>query len=99
LKLKAGKTLINGSIPHLVRSGLKEGFLKLSDYGVAVKAEAKTKAEAAKAKFMDGSMVIYKGPINDNTSKVVISDKKELQQQDPALESMNWLVEGVIGKA
>jgi basic membrane protein A and related proteins len=97
--IKAGKSLIKGDIPHLVRGGLKEGFLKLSDYGVAVKAETKTKAEAAKAKFMDGSMVIYKGPIKDNTGKVVIPDKKEFQQQDPALEAMSWLVEGVIGKA
>jgi basic membrane protein A and related proteins len=48
---------------------------------------------------MDGSMVIYKGPIKDNTGKVVIPDKKEFKQQDPALEAMNWLVEGVIGKA
>ncbi len=97
--IKAGKTLMNGGISHLVRGGLKDGFLKLSDYGAAVKAETKTKAEAAKAKFMDGSMVIYKGPIKGNTGKVVIPDKKEFKQQDPALEAMNWLVEGVIGKA
>ncbi|MBD1810174.1 BMP family ABC transporter substrate-binding protein, partial [Microcoleus sp. FACHB-DQ6] len=59
--LNAGKTLMNGGIPHLVRGGLKEGFLKLSPYGSAVTAEAKKDADAAKSKFLDGSMVIYKG--------------------------------------
>lgn len=97
--IKAGKTLMNGGIAHLVRGGLKDGFLKLSAYGPAVTADAKTRAEAARAKFLDGSMVIYKGPIKDNTGKVVIADKQEYQQQAPELEAMNWLVEGVIGKA
>ena len=58
--------------PHLLRGGLKEGFVKMSPYGAAVSAAAKKKADAAKAKFMAGTMVIYKGPLKDNTGKVVI---------------------------
>jgi simple sugar transport system substrate-binding protein len=96
--LKAGKTTANGGIPHLVRGGLKEGFLKLSPYGSAVSAEAKKDADAAKAKFLDGSMVIYKGGLKDNTGKVVIPAGKDLKQQDTQLEKMNWLAEGVVGK-
>ena len=34
--VKAGKSLEAGTIPHLVRGGLKEGFVKCSDYGSAV---------------------------------------------------------------
>jgi basic membrane protein A and related proteins len=98
-EIQAGKTLMNGGIPHLVRGGLKEGFLTVSAYGAAVKAETKAKAEAVKSKLMAGSMVIYKGPIKDNEGKVVIPDKTEHRQQDPALEAMNWLVEGVMGQA
>jgi basic membrane protein A and related proteins len=96
--LQAGKTLMNGGIPHLVRGGLKDGFLKLSPYGSAVTAEAQKDADAAKSKFMDGSMVIYKGEIKDNTGKVAIAKDKDYKQQDPELEKMNWLVSGVIGK-
>ncbi|MEP6522147.1 BMP family ABC transporter substrate-binding protein [Microcoleus vaginatus DQ-U2] len=96
--LNAGKTLMNGGIPHLVRGGLKEGFLKLSPYGSAVTAEAKKDADAAKSKFLDGSMVIYKGEIKDNTGKVVIAGGKDYKQQDAELEKMNWLASGVIGK-
>ncbi len=96
-QIRAGKTLINGGIPHLVRGGLKEGFCKLSDYGPAVSAEAKNAAEAAKAQFLDGSLVIYKGALQDNTGKPVLAAGKEYQQNDLALEEMGWLVDGVIG--
>jgi simple sugar transport system substrate-binding protein len=93
----AGKSLRDGTIPHLLRGGLKDGFCKLSDYGAAVSEDAKAAAEAAKAKFMDGSMVIYKGEIKDNQGNVVIAAGEELKQQDPKLEQMNYLVEGAIG--
>jgi simple sugar transport system substrate-binding protein len=84
--------------PHLLRGGLKEGFVKVSPYGKAVSAEAKKKADAAKAKFMAGTMVVYKGPLKDNTGKVVIAAGVEHKQTDIALESMDYLVEGVVGK-
>lgn len=92
-----GKKLSDGGIPHLVRGGIKEGFVKLSPYGPAVSDAAKTDADAALAKFKGGSMVIYKGEIKDNTGKVVVPAGTELKQQDPVLEQMNYLVEGVIG--
>lgn len=84
--------------PHLLRGGLKEGFVKVSPYGKAVSAETKKKADAAKAKFMAGTMVVYKGPLKDNAGKVVIPAGTEQKQTDIALESMDYLVEGVIGK-
>lgn len=96
--LKAGETTTNGGIPNLVRGGFKEGFLKFSPYGAAVSEKAKKEADAVKAKFLDGSMVIYKGGIKDNSGKVVVAADKEYKQEDPELEKMNWLVDGVIGK-
>jgi basic membrane protein A len=97
--IQAGKTLMNGGIPHLLRGGYKDGFVKLSDYGPAVSPEAKKAADAAKAKLQDGSLVIYKGEIKDNTDKIVVPSGKEFGQRAIELESMAWLVEGVIGKA
>lgn len=96
--IRAGKTLMNGGIPHLVRGGFKEKFLTLSPYGSAVGEQAKKDADAAKAKFLDGSMVVYKGGLKDNSGKVVIPAGKDLKQQDGELEKMNWLAEGVVGK-
>jgi simple sugar transport system substrate-binding protein len=42
--------------------------------------------------------VIYKGEIKDNQRNVVVPAGTELKQQEISLESMSWLVEGVIGK-
>ncbi|HKQ67722.1 MAG TPA: BMP family ABC transporter substrate-binding protein [Polyangiaceae bacterium] len=84
--------------PHLLRGGFKEGFIKLSPYGAAVSAETKTKADDAKAKLTDGTLVIYKGPLKDNGGKVVIAEGSSKPETDIELEKMNYLVEGVVGK-
>lgn len=83
---------------HLVRGGFKEGYIKMSPYGPAVSEEAKQKAEAAKAKFIDGSLVVYQGPMKDNAGTEIIAANVKHEQRDIALESMNYLVEGVRGK-
>lgn len=83
--------------PHLLRGGLKEGMVKVSKYGPAVSAETIALAEAAKSKFMSGDMVIYKGEIKDNKGNVVIPAGTSLSQTDIKLESMDYLVAGVIG--
>jgi basic membrane protein A len=88
-----GKPMIN-----FLRGGLKEGFVKMSPYGPAVSAKAKSVAEAAKAKMVKGDFVIFKGPMKDNAGKIVIAAGTGHKQQDPVLEQMNYLVAGVIGK-
>jgi len=82
---------------HLVRGGFKEGFIKMSPYGAAVSDATKAKADEAKAKFMDGTMVVYAGPLKDNTGKEVIAAGASQGQRDIALESMGYLVDGVKG--
>ncbi|QZZ23616.1 BMP family ABC transporter substrate-binding protein [Leptothermofonsia sichuanensis E412] len=94
--IQAGKTLMNDGIPHLLRGGYREGFVKLSDYGPAVSPEAKKAADKAKARLQDGSLIIYTAGLKDNTGKVVVP--KDYGQTAIELESMDWLVEGVIGK-
>jgi simple sugar transport system substrate-binding protein len=86
------------SYPHLLRGGFKEGFVKMSPYGPAVSDATKAKADAAKAKLTDGTLVIYTGPIKDNTGKLVIPAGAAQTQTDINLEKMNYLVEGVVGK-
>ena len=84
-------------VPNLIRGGLKEGIVRVADYNPVVTEAVRKQADAAKAKFMSGAMVVYKGPIKDNTGRVVIAGGKEHVQTDIWLESMDWLVEGVIG--
>jgi simple sugar transport system substrate-binding protein len=83
---------------HLVRGGFSSGFIKLSAFGPAVAPETRAKAEAAQKGFMDGSLVIYQGPLKDNAGKEIIAAGLKQAQTDIALESMNYLVEGVSGK-
>jgi basic membrane protein A len=82
---------------HLVRGGFKENFVKMSPYGAAVSDATKAKAEEAKKKFLDGTMVVYSGPLKDNTGKEVIAAGAQQGQRDIALESMAYLVDGVKG--
>ena len=83
--------------PNFVRGGLKEGFVKPSPYGSMVSEAARKNADTVKAAMMSGSFDIFKGELKDNTGKVVIAKGKTLKQTDLELESMNYLVEGVVG--
>jgi simple sugar transport system substrate-binding protein len=83
---------------NFLRGGLKEGFVKMSAYGKAVPEAAKKKADGIKAQMLQGDYVLFKGPLKDNTGKVVIAAGTSLKQTDAVLEQMNYLVEGVIGK-
>ncbi len=85
------------TIPNLVRGGIKEGIVKLSPYGAAVTTQAKAAADGVLEKFMAGNMVVYQGPIKDNQGNTVIDKGASHGQTDIWLESMDWLVEGVIG--
>lgn len=89
--------LAGEKIPNLVRGGLKEGVVKTSAYGPAVSAEARKHADSVKAQFMKGEFVIYKGPIKDNKGNTVIAAGASQGQTDIKLESMDYLVDGVIG--
>jgi simple sugar transport system substrate-binding protein len=84
--------------PNFVRGGLKEGFVKSSAYGPAVSDAARKQAEAVRAAMLADKFDIFKGELKDNTGKVVIPAGKVYKQTDVALEGMNYLVEGVIGK-
>ena len=83
--------------PHLLRGGFKDGFIKMSPYGAAVSEDTKKKADDAKAKLTDGTLVIYQGPLNDNAGKQIIAPGAALVQTDVSLEKMAYLVEGVKG--
>lgn len=85
--------------PNFMRGGLKEAYVKTSPYGPAVPEGARKQAEAIKAEMLKNDFVIFKGELKDNTGKVVIAKGSAFKQTDVALEGMNYLVDGVIGKA
>jgi simple sugar transport system substrate-binding protein len=91
-KIKKGE-----SWAHLVRGGLKEGYVKLSPYGEAVSAETRQKADAAKAGLEAGTLVIFKGPLKSNDGRELLAAGVSRGQTDIELEKMDYLVEGVSG--
>lgn len=82
---------------HLVRGGIKEGFVKLSPYGEAVAEDTKKKADAAKSGLEAGTLVIFKGPLSSNDGKQILAAGESRGQTDIELEKMSYLVEGVKG--
>jgi simple sugar transport system substrate-binding protein len=81
--------------PHLVRGGLKEGYVKVSGYGPAVSDDAQAKGDAAKTELVKGSFVIFMGPLKDNKGKVVIEGTLGLYAGE--LWGTDYLLEGIVG--
>ncbi len=84
-------------LPNFVRGGLAEGFIKMSPYGPAVPEAGRKRADAVKAEIMKGGFAVFKGPMKDNRGREIIAAGKVYQETAIELESMNYLVEGVIG--
>ena len=76
--------------------GVKEGAIDFVGVADDVPAEAKKKLEEVKAGLKDGSFVIWKGPITDNTGKVVL--EKDKAADDEFLGGIKFYVKGVDGK-
>jgi len=90
--LMAGKAL-----PNFTRGGLKEGFVKMSALGPANSEKARAQFNATLAEIMKGGFTVIKGPLKDNKGKDVVAAGKAYEESAIELESMDYLVEGVIG--
>jgi basic membrane protein A len=76
--------------------GVKEGAIDLVSVAEDVPADVKAKVDEVKAGLKDGSFVIWKGPIADNTGKPML--KKDEVADDKFLGGINFFVKGVEGK-
>ena len=90
-------TLKGETIPNFVRGGISEGFIKMSPLGPAVSEAARKQFESTQATILKGGFSVIKGPLKDNKGNVVAKDGEAFAETDVKLESMNYLVEGVIG--
>jgi basic membrane protein A and related proteins len=96
--IKATKEALDGSWKGGggVWWGVKEGAIDIVSIAEDVPAETKAKVEEVKKGLADGSFVIWKGPITDNTGKVLIA--KDAAADDKFLSGVNFYVKGVEGK-
>ena len=95
---KATKEALDGSWKGgtTVWWGVKEGAIDIVSIAEDVPADIKTKVADVKKGLADGSYVIWKGPITDNTGKVQIA--KDAAADDKFLGGLNFYVKGVEGK-
>jgi len=89
--------LDGGTIDNFDRGGLAEGYIKMSPLGSAVTDAARAQFEATKAEMLKGNFAAYKGPLKDNAGNTILGAGDSLVETDISLESMDYLVEGVIG--
>ena len=76
--------------------GVKEGAIDLVSIADDVPADTKARVDEVKKGLRDGSFAIWKGPILDNTGKVVL--KKDEVADDKFLGGIHFFVKGVEGK-
>jgi simple sugar transport system substrate-binding protein len=76
--------------------GVKEGAIDFVSVAADVPDDAKKKLDEVKAGLKDGTFSIWKGPITDNTGKVVVA--KDTVADDKFLGGVNFYVKGVEGK-
>ena len=74
--------------------GIGEDYLVLTEFK-NMPADVAAAATAARDGIADGSLVIFKGPMQDNKGNVILKDGEALD--DGGLWAMNYYVDGVAG--
>jgi len=77
-------------------AGVKDGAIDIVSIADDVPADTKAKIDEIKAGLKDGSFVIWKGPLLDNTGKTQL--KKDEVADDKFLSGLSFYVKGVEGK-
>jgi simple sugar transport system substrate-binding protein len=96
--IKATKEALDGSWKGGagVWWGVKEGAIDIVSLAEDIPADTKAKVAEVKKGLADGSYSIWKGPIMDNTGKVMVA--KDAVGDDKWLSGMGAYVKGVEGK-
>lgn len=81
--------------PRVREGGFGAGLVRNTAYGPAVGVEARAHADAARMQLANGNAAVFRGPITDAAGRTVVAKGKMLASNDPALNRMVWLVEGV----
>jgi len=81
---------------HQYWEGLKGGVVALSDMSAKVPEDVKTLVTQTKDKIIAGQLNIFSGPIKDQSGAVVIKEGEAVS--DDKQLSMDWFVQGVVGK-
>ena len=75
--------------------GLDSGLVGIAPYGAMVPQEVRDRVDAARQDIIDGSLVVFAGPVRDQDGRTRIAEGA--LPEDSALLGMDWFVEGVLG--
>jgi len=90
--------VMNGpSLPHLLRGGFAEGFVRMGPYGPAANDQVRKAVDTAAVELTSGKRFVFTGPLKDNKGKVLLAAGQHVAVGDPSLLAMDYLVEGVNG--
>ncbi len=78
---------------HNIWWGLKEGMVKMAEYGPDVTPEAAAAADAVAENIVAGTLHPFGGPITNQAGEAVVAEGEQLADED--LLTMDWYVQGV----
>jgi basic membrane protein A len=93
------KAVLDGSWkPVNVWGGVKEGMVRVGDFGSKVPKSVQEEVLARQQDIATGKLQVFRAgqDVRDNEGKVVIA--KDTGLRDDQILMMNWLVEGVEGR-
>lgn len=89
------KAVIEGKwTPDNYYGDMKDGLVNLSPLTENCAEGTQAKVNAAKEKILDGSLVVFTGPIKDNEGKVAVAEGVKLDRE--GIDSMMWFVSNII---
>jgi basic membrane protein A len=95
--IKTAQKVLDGKWKsHEYYGTMADGIVTLAPYGKSVSEETKKRIEEKKQAIIDGEFEPFTGPIKDQEGKVRIPEGERATLEE--LLSMDYLVEGVIGK-
>ncbi len=80
-----------------VWGGVKEGMIRVGDFGPKVPKKVQDEVLARQKQIGEGKLHPFTGPIVDNEGRPVLAKGRRLT--DEQILQMNYLVQGVVGKA
>ena len=88
-----------GAYPNVLRGGFKRDMVAISPFGKAVPQGVRDEIARAKQGFIDDSLKLYQGPLNDNEGNQVLAAGQAIDNEDNKFKlGVRFLVEGAIGK-
>jgi basic membrane protein A and related proteins len=89
-------TVLDGTWkPIFLRCGVSDGCMAVAPFGPKVPQDVQDKVLQAVKDTDAGTIVVFKGPIKDQTGTVKVAEGETLT--DDQLSALDWFVQGVVG--